>query len=185
MTLPDSTTPQPEDAPLEAEIPGFAQPTRPSLDPLDPSTTTTTDLHPSSTTDQHHDDEDLGDELREDEHRQQYEPTSPKPEAPSRPSAGDPGVADAAAGLFGLAAVLAGVVLDGTLGHRSGAYRMHPDEAQAIATPLGRMAARRATVSGAEAKDLSDGIQAGVATAAYAARATMQHFAAPDTEATQ
>jgi hypothetical protein len=178
MTIPpDSTTLPAEDAPLEADLPGFSAPGRPSLDPLDPSTTTVTDLRdPSWSTEYHRDDE----EILEDE---QYEPPLPKPDT-SPPSIGDPDVASAAAGLFALGAMLAGFALNGTIGRGSGAYVMHPDEAKAISDPLGRMAARRASVSGAQAKDLSDGLQAGVATAAYAARATMDHFATPDTQAT-
>lgn len=180
MTIPpDSTTPPAEDAPLEADLPGFAPPSRPTLDPLDPTTTTVTDPNPS-TTEYHRTDEELLEQHLDDEHPEQ---PSPRPDT-SRPSVGDPSIAAAAAGLFGLAAQVASLVLNGTIGHGSGAYVMRPDEAQAIGEPLGRIAARRSSVSGAEARDLGDGIQAGVATAAYAARATIEHFSTPDTAAT-
>ena len=171
----DSTDPKPEaEPPLAADLPGWLTPA-PKLDQLDPDRTTVTDLPPAMTQTPQFDPDapELDDEV------ESRDPTNPSPEEPSRRSAGrrivDPSVA-AAASLFALVALLASTIVNKTVGHGSGAYLMHQTEAEAIATPLGRIAARRAPIGDGEATDIADGIQAGTATAAYAARATMEHF---------
>lgn len=172
---PDSTTPTPEAEPLEAELPGWSSPTHPKLDPLDPSTTTVTDLPPALTQTPQFGDPPL-DDL---DHEAPTEQTNPRPERTSPRSAGDPTIASAAAGLFALAASVVALVLNATVGRGSGAYLMHPEEADAIGGPLGRIASRRVAIGDGDVTDVGDGIQAGVATAAYAARATVEHFGAP------
>lgn len=184
MTQSQPASPNPEDAPLEAELPGFL-PGRSPMDLLDPNTTTTRPLTPpapamSGATPEFRDDgeEDFYDD--EDERdRERFEQTNPRPEPGSSRSSSRapiPSVVEAAAGLFALIASVVSVVLDATIGHGSGAYRMYPEEANSIGQPLGRMAARRVPVGDAEAGDVADGIEAGVAATAYAARATIQHF---------
>lgn len=169
----DSTTPQTEDAPPPVDLPGFEPPTRPTLDPLDPERTTVT--NPNPTDPPPATDPPPLDEL--DDREQLDEAAASKPTRTSRRSAGDPSIASAAAGLFALAASLVGFVLNQTIGRQSGAYLMHEDEANAIGTPLGRIASRRAPIGDGDVTDISDGIEAGVAAAGYAARATVQHFA--------
>jgi hypothetical protein len=169
---PDSTTPPPEDEQHEeADLPGWT-PSRSSIDQLDPTRTTVTDLPPAlSQTPEFGEHPDELDDL------EQRERISPRPEATSRRSVGDPSIASAAAGLFALAAQVVSLIVNATVGHGSGAYVMQPEEAQAIGEPLGRIASRHAPIGDGDVTDIGDGITAGVATAAYAARATTEHFA--------
>ena len=171
---PDSRTQPNEEPPPLVDLPGFDPPTRPTLYRLDPATTTVTDLPPAipeaPTFDR--------DELDADDPAR-FEQTSPRPAERSPRSAGDPTIAGAAAGLFALVASIVGFVANATIGRGSGAYLMAPEEAMAIGAPLGRIASRRAPIGDGDVTDVGDGIQAGVATAAYAARATMEHFGAP------
>jgi hypothetical protein len=173
---PDSTTPPSEDELPPVDLPGFEPPTRPTLDQLDPNQTTVTPASPTMDplTDHLTDPPPISD--LEDELGERVEAAASTQTTTSRRSAGDPSIAAAAAGLFALAASLIGFVLDKTIGRDSGAYLMHEAEADAIGTPLGRIASRRAPIGDGDVTDISDGIQAGVASAAYAARATVQHF---------
>lgn len=175
-TNPDSPAPKIEDELLEADLPGWST-SRPPLDQLDPALTTVTTsptFPPMTAGESPYVDEDLA----ERDPPESHEPPPTKREATSPPSAGELTVAAGAAQLFALAASVAGFVVNMTLGRKSGAYLMQPDEAQAIGEPLGRIAARRVPIGDAEASDVGDGLEAAAATTAYAARATIEHFAA-------
>lgn len=176
-TNPDSPAPTTADALLEAELPGWA-PRPDPLHPLDPATTTvssSTTFPPMTAGESPAGDvdEDL------DDRADWSEPQPPKPAATSPRSAGELEreltIASGAAQLFALIASVASLVLDATIGKSSRAYVMQPGEAQAIAEPLGRIAARHAPIGDGDVGDIGDGIQAGVATTAYVARATIQH----------
>ncbi len=190
---PDSTTPSGAAPREEADLPGFGPSRRREPDPLDPQATTvyatTGGPNPieatipagewSTTTP-------AGDELDDDEApwlREASERTAPSSTPGSTSRVADPSIAAAAAGMFALVAQMGSLVLDRTIGRGSHAWLMHPEEAQAIADPLGRIAARHAPIGTGEAGDIADAIDAGVATAAYAMRATVtQHGAAAEPE---
>lgn len=182
---PDSTAN--EDALLEAELPGWSPSPRDQLDPLDPDVTTV-EIPTSTTT--------LGDDELLDEWNPSpsspsttteegpgpSEPTSKIPPGSSPASIADPTIAAALADVFAVGCNLTGLLLDRSIGHGGRHWLMAPHEAAAISEPLGRIAARRVPVSSNQASDVADGIEAGVATIAYATRATVEQYSGPDTE---
>jgi hypothetical protein len=181
---PDSTTTEGE--PLEADLPGWGASRRNALDQLDPNATTvsvppgpamaTDDLPPLSPHEASAAMGDVAEDLddRYDEEPPEREPT--RPAGTSRRSDGDPRIAGVAAQLFATIAGALSLALNATIGHGSGAFVMHPEEAMGIGDPLGRIAARHAPIDSGEATDMGDAIEAGAAAAAYGARASIQHM---------
>lgn len=191
---PDSNTN--EDAPLEADLPGWGESRRHALDQLDPTATTVTavptpnadamataDLPPLTAQEaaaalDDLDPEEWFEELHDD--RRQFEPTDPSPGPTSRRSAGKGNelVAAGAAQLFTTIAGAVSLFLNATIGRGSGVWVMQQQEAAGIGEPLGRIAARHAPIDPEEATDMGDAIEAGVGVAMYGARASIEHMTA-------
>lgn len=175
---------------LEAELPGWNPSQRDQLDPLDPDVTTV-EIPTTSTTglpDEYYDEDEPqwspspSSTSSTGEDPGPFEPTSKIPTGSSPASIADPSIAAALASMFAVGCGLVGLVLDRSIGKGSRAWLMHEHEVEGISEPLGRIAARRVPVSSREATDVADGIEAGVATIAYATRATLEQYGGPDTE---
>lgn len=197
-TTPDSTTPPHEDEPLdEADLPAWTSRRR-TLDPLDPEATSTTTppriladprdppWNPTPATDAEAIDElrNLVDDLEPPAEDETATARRGRPNLSNRVrsilaprSEGDPRVAAVVGGLLSTLAGVSSLALDATVGRRSGAYVMRPDEAEAIGTPLGRIAARRVNVGDADPTDIGDAIEAAGAAVMYGARARLEHKA--------
>jgi hypothetical protein len=183
MTNPDSPT-SPPGAPLEAEVPGFG-PSQRDNDPIDPTRTTVTvpaSSEPSTVSVSHpvYDpnrplEEQLDDDLGDEDWSERLDPRNLTSSSRASTSEPDPVVASALEQLAKLGVTLASLGLNRTIGAGNGAWIMHDTEADAIAAPLGRIGARHAPVGDGVAGDVADGIEAGLATAGYAMRATADH----------
>lgn len=185
-TSPDST-PNPAGAPLEADLPGFAPSRRHQLDPLDPEVTTVTtgpppasSQNPTTEPPPPLDDDEFDD--RED-WSELPDPRNLRSSSRASTRDADPVVAGALEQLAKLGVTVASLALNRTLGQGNGAWIIHEEEATAIAAPLGRIGARHAPIGDGVAGDVSDGIEAGLATAGYAMRAAADHQVARTVDA--
>lgn len=179
MVMPDLPNPGDE---LEAELPGWSESTRDRLDPPQPATVTHPENETPAASEKDWDEldpDELDDLAREEAEREQEwferEDQRTRPSSSRGSTEADPVVAGAFAQLAQLAVTFASLGLERTIGNGSQAFIARPEEAAAIAEPLGRIAARHAPIGEGAAGDVADGIEAGMAAAQYGMRATVEH----------
>lgn len=154
--------PAPEE--MTADLPGFRQPkTMPATDPLDQEATTVTAPTPAAETTSWPNEGDDGGSASDESFL-----SSTAAATPSRASTADP---EAFEQLFAIPISVTGIVLNKRLAAPGTAHWLFlEDEAESIAGPLARIAARHTPVGPGEANDIADGIEATAAATAYVLR---------------
>lgn len=170
-----SGSPSPEGPPLEeADLPAFETRRQDRLDPPQPNTTTSTTSTESMGEDRGSWDPER-DVVGDEEELPELELPRPSRSSSRGSTEPDPAVAAAFGQLATLGATFASLLVERSVGKGTGAWVATDDEAAAIGTPLGRIAARHAPIAAETAGDVADGIEAGYATVAYGMRAATDH----------